>query len=172
MAGMTRTGTWLLALALLGCAAEIGDACDSESDCESGTSCVPPGSPRVCGICSPDDRACASDTDCAAGSHCEEYEPICSTCSGALPTQCVVDCTVGSCAEDSRCDGGRCVPLHCTSGEFPYECPSNFRCASDGGGDAHGCVRLDCDRDRNCDHGACVSGLCWDGEGTCMGPVP
>jgi len=128
----------------------------------------------VCGVCSNEPRSCESDTDCAAGSHCEEYTPLCPSCSGALPTQCVLDCSAGSCADDERCDldVGRCVPLQCTSGEFPYACPSNFRCSGDGSGDRHGCERLSCDRDRDCDHGACVNGACWDGEGTCMGPVP
>lgn len=175
MLAMTRTGTSMLLLALLwgsGCAANIGESCDSESDCESGAGCVPPGSPRVCGICSSDERTCEADEDCAEGSHCAEYEPICPTCSGLLPTWCVADCSAGGCGDDARCDAGtgRCLPLQCTSGEFPYECPSNFRCAD--GGDEHGCVRLSCDRDRDCDHGACVNGACWDGEGTCMGPVP
>lgn len=147
--------------------------CRTSAECERGEPCVPPGTPRACGICMPTPHECTSSADCAAGDVCV-HEPVPCTCDGDLGTFCRPACTVDSCDEGERCGSdGLCAPIHCSEG---YACSDNTRCETTstpaGPIDAHGCWRLPCTGDAECDCGACVEAYCYDGPGLCQPPVP
>ncbi len=158
-----------LVLVAAGCAADGG--CRSQSECGSAQACVPPGVPYACGIPCMQERACESAADCEDGQVCAEYVGSCCF-AGELSSRCLPPCTDGSCAAGERCDGasGLCVTIACDNG---YACAEHTSCAPGAAGaDAHGCVRDACSGDGECDGGACVDGLCYEGPGTCEGPVP
>ncbi|WP_157069760.1 hypothetical protein [Sandaracinus amylolyticus] len=147
--------------------------CTSSVACE-GFPCVPPGTPRACGICRPAEHQCEVDGDCGPGSFCVERAASC-LCDGATQRVCEIDCRTAEsdpCAAGERCGSdGRCRVLSC---EGEWTCGVNQRCTpgADAPTDAHGCSRVACDTALDCDCGACIDGLCYDGPGTCEPPVP
>ena len=150
-----------------------GSGCRKDSDCKSGTSCLPPGAPRGCGIPGLCDSQCAMDSDCASMS-----QPVCSVprMAPCCPAEqrvrtCIRSCTTGSCAPNERCGaGGGCEPIPCTAG---YACPAQTECRiGDARADEHGCTRRACTSDADCAAGTCIYSLCWTGPGTCEPPVP
>lgn len=151
-------------------------SCRSTAACADGNPCVPPGTPRACGICFPAERNCADHADCPEGSVCSLEEQPCS-CDGPS-SFCVARCTDTSCPEGESCGAdGLCAAIDCNTGL--YECPLNMRCHARCGAcdevpplDAHSCWRMNCAFDTDCDCGACVDGLCQSGPGACTPPVP
>jgi len=163
--GIALAAVAAAALASAGCRLAPGD-CRDERDCASSESCVPPFSPAGCGACFTAMLPCSDDAECdavAAGLICE---PVFCACDAA-ELGCTPGCTRDDqCIEGSRCGAsGRCEALPCTA---VADCPAQFDCSAAGS-----CARRACSGDSGCaGAGYCVGGLCYDGPGTCEGPVP
>jgi hypothetical protein len=185
---------WLsLACSDNGQASPPGNSCRDEGDCKEQEGCAPPVRPLewgpVCGA------GCTQQMDCVDDSSCPAEAPLClgyvGNCCGPsdpLSTRCSAACTDDlACGEGWRCraDGRGCKAISCADG---YTCPAFTECEPDSGfvvegcsapfgcpdgAEAHGCVRDACERDGDCEgDGKCVWGMCYEGFGSCMGPVP
>lgn len=138
--------------------------CGVDGDCVGPQTefCVPPGTPRGCGVCSTDVGDCLSDAECKPQGATRICVEVTCTCERAM--HCVGGCTSdASCTEGQTCNTstGRCAATACTR---DANCPAEFRCG------ATGCVRKTCTSDGDCG-GYCVGGSCYPKAGECQGPV-
>lgn len=142
-------------------------ACLSDSDCGSSEYCLPPGASRPCGIACMVERTCESSADCPEGNVCVEALGPCCSAGDPLSSQCIPECTAGSCGEGLTCGtDGLCAAISCTDG---WTCPMHTTCT--GTGDAHGCSRDTCTGSGECGEGGfCVDGRCYGTPGTCTLP--
>jgi len=109
-----RCGDGVCAPGVAGAGA-LGAACALDTDCQSLFCTTPPGSSAaMCGTpCVP------TAPTCAEGQHCEERAAGCGSC--------IVDCTVGSCADGLECRDGRCQGDLLPDG---YMCSTPDQCLS------------------------------------------
>lgn len=137
-------------------------SCRTETDCENGQICVPPGQSAGCGMCYQPENTCTTSKDCTNGTVCALDESPCQ-CNG--PTYvCMPACTADSCPAGQACTGdGTCQYLSCATGA--YTCEPYTTCTS--GAPHNGCQRWTCETDNDCSGGRCVEGQCYEDFGYC-----